>query len=221
MGGTMQRIPRKRKKMSHSCDRRNFLQWSTCLAASSALSIPSIPRAQQRPETTRILCGYPAGGSVDVVSRKLAERLGRGYGRATLVETRTGAAGRLVFETLKTASSDGSVMLVTPGSAVTMYPHIYRPLPYDVFNDLTPVAMLASTEFCLAIGPAVSCVCEMGMIPERLNKPTVGFKPTTPLVEAGHVTEPSVSVPTDTAHKLAAVAAPEPELEPQGLRSSA
>ena len=151
----MQRIPRKRKKMSHSCDRRNFLQWSTCLAASSALGIPSIPRAQQRPETARILCGYPAGGSVDVVSRKLAERLGRGYARATLVETRTGAAGRLVFEALKSASSDGSVMLVTPGSAVTMYPHIYRPLSYDVFNDLTAVAMLASTEFCLAIGPAV------------------------------------------------------------------
>jgi hypothetical protein len=42
--------------------------------------------------------------------------------------------------------------------------------------------------------------------------------PTIPLADAGQTTEPSVSVPTAAAQKLAATAAPEPELEPQGLR---
>ena len=37
----------------------------------------------------------------------------------------------------------------------------------------------------------------------------------------GHTIEPSVSVPIAAAHRFAATAAPEPELEPQGLRSSA
>ena len=69
------------------------------------------------------------------------------------------------------------------------------------------------------MGPAVSCVKEMGMIPLRLNKPTVGFKPTTPFVEAGQVTEPSVSVPTVTAARFAEAATPDPELDPQGLWS--
>src|SRR5450755_506239 len=71
-----------------------------------------------------------------------------------------------------------------------------------------------------AIGPAVSCVLEIGIIPLRLNKPTVGFIPTMPQNEEGATTEPSVSVPIATAQRLAATAAPEPELEPQGLRSS-
>src|SRR5256885_7436599 len=67
--------------------------------------------------------------------------------------------------------------------------------------------------------PTVSCVCEMGTTPARLVSPTVGFSPTTPLAFAGQTTLPSVSVPSDTVEKLAEAAAPEPELEPHGLRS--
>src|SRR5690348_18510015 len=44
--------------------------------------------------------------------------------------------------------------------------------------------------------------------------------PTMPLADAGHTIEPSVSVPTATAPKLADTAAAEPELEPHGFRSS-
>src|SRR5690349_9392126 len=69
-----------------------------------------------------------------------------------------------------------------------------------------------------AIGPAVSWWCEIGMMPLRLTRPTVGLRPTTPDSEAGEMIEPSVSEPTAAAHRLALVAAAEPELEPDGLR---
>src|ERR1035441_2331772 len=59
------------------------------------------------------------------------------------------------------------------------------------------------------------------MMPLRLTRPTVGLMPARPLMDAGETIEPSVSVPTAIAHRLAAVAAAEPELEPDGLRSSA
>src|SRR5262245_16221327 len=59
------------------------------------------------------------------------------------------------------------------------------------------------------------------MMPRRLTRPTVGLMPTSPLTELGQTIEPSVSVPTATTARLAAIAAPEPELEPQALRSSA
>ena len=67
-------------------------------------------------------------------------------------------------------------------------------------------------------GPTVSWVCEMGTTPARLVRPTVGLMPTTPFALAGQTMLPSVSVPSDTAAKFAVVAAPDPELEPQGLR---
>jgi tripartite-type tricarboxylate transporter receptor subunit TctC len=126
------------------------------LRASGAFTLAlSSPLLHARAEMVRVLCGYPAGGSVDIVSRHLAARLGKGYGHSAIVENRPGAAGRLAVDGLKTAAPDGSSVLVTPGSVLTMYPHIYRSLGYDVFADLVPVAMIASTEFCLAVGPVV------------------------------------------------------------------
>ena len=58
------------------------------------------------------------------------------------------------------------------------------------------------------------------MIPARLIRPSVGLMPTSPHADDGQTTEPSVSVPMPIAARLAATAAPVPELEPHGLRSS-
>ncbi len=71
------------------------------------------------------------------------------------------------------------------------------------------------------IGPAVSCTGEIGTMPRRLTKPLVGLMPTTPQVLAGETIEPSVSVPTASGARPAATPAAEPELDPDGLRSSA
>src|SRR5580658_392613 len=59
------------------------------------------------------------------------------------------------------------------------------------------------------------------MMPLRETRPMVGFIPTRPLALEGQTMEPSVSEPTATRARLAAMAAPEPELEPQGFRSRA
>src|SRR5215472_14581543 len=61
----------------------------------------------------------------------------------------------------------------------------------------------------------------MGITPARLMRPTVGLIPTRPFAPDGHTIEPSVSVPTPIAARFAAIAAPVPELDPQGLRSRA
>src|SRR5580704_7155898 len=58
-------------------------------------------------------------------------------------------------------------------------------------------------------------------MPLRLRRPSVGLIPTRPLLFDGETMEPSVSVPTPAAARLAAIAAPVPELDPDGLRSSA
>ena len=72
-----------------------------------------------------------------------------------------------------------------------------------------------------AWGPAVSWLAEIGTIPRWETRPTVGLMPTIPQALDGHTIDPSVSVPIATAHRFAATAAPEPELEPLGVRSSA
>src|SRR6266702_4617737 len=90
--------------------------------------------------------------------------------------------------------------------------------PSEVRLWITPKVRAASATV-RAWTPTVSWVCEIGTTPARLVSPIVGLSPTTPLALAGQTTLPSVSVPSETAAKLAEAAAPEPELEPQGLRA--
>src|SRR5947209_18683854 len=78
---------------------------------------------------------------------------------------------------------------------------------------------IAASRTVRAIGPDVSWLCAIGMMPARLTRPSVGLIPTNPDADDGQTTEPTVSVPMPTAARFAAIADPVPELEPQALRS--
>src|SRR6266568_7714954 len=91
--------------------------------------------------------------------------------------------------------------------------------PSNVRLWMTPSRAAASATVRVW-GPTVSWTCDIGTTPARLVRPTVGLRPTTPFTLAGQTMLPSVSLPSDTAARFAETAAPEPELEPQALRSS-
>src|SRR6056297_119564 len=77
---------------------------------------------------------------------------------------------------------------------------------------------IAASRTVRTIGPALSVVWEIGIIPLRLHNPTVGFRPTIPFALDGQTIEPFVSVPIVRVLRFADAATPGPELEPQGFR---
>ena len=81
--------------------------------------------------------------------------MGGRYARTVLVDNKPGASGRLAVEELKRAAPDGSTLLITPASVLTLYPYVYKTLSYDPLADLTPVSMVASFGFALLVGPKV------------------------------------------------------------------
>jgi hypothetical protein len=70
------------------------------------------------------------------------------------------------------------------------------------------------------MGPTVSIVGEIGITPDRLKLPVVGFRPTTEVADDGESIDPEVSDPTAATAKPAATAAPLPELDPPVLNAS-
>src|SRR5215468_4221989 len=104
--------------------------------------------------------------------------------------------------------------------ATAAAPSSAAPPPASTAPPASTSSTTAASATVRAIGPAVSWVWEIGTIPAWLTSPTVGLIPTMPLTVAGATIEPSVSVPIATAHRFAATAAPEPELDPDGFRSS-
>src|SRR3954471_5961353 len=105
----------------NSFTRRAFAQLLAAIPAASA-SLPSFANI-----TGKLLVGYPAGGTLDATARHLAEALRRG-GRSFIVDNRPGAAGRIASSQLKREPTDGSTMLCTHMSALTIFPYAYAKL---------------------------------------------------------------------------------------------
>lgn len=123
------------------------------LIAAGIASWPFALRSQTL-ATTRVLTGFPAGGTVDVVARRVAGKLRGSYANVALVENKPGAGGRLAVDELKRSPNDGSTLLVTPAAMVTLYPHLYSKLTYGI-DDVTPVCGATSVVFGLAVGPGM------------------------------------------------------------------
>jgi tripartite-type tricarboxylate transporter receptor subunit TctC len=119
-------------------------------AAALALGAPA--SAQDKPPL-RILVGFPAGGSADVLARLVGEALRDDYGPVT-VENRPGAGGRIALQAVKAARPDGQTVIILPSGPMVLFPHVYRKLDYDPVKDFSPVSQLARFQFGVVSGPA-------------------------------------------------------------------
>jgi tripartite-type tricarboxylate transporter receptor subunit TctC len=120
------------------------------LAVGAMTSLP-MHGSHAQGKALKILVGYPAGGAVDVVARRLGEEL-RAQGFNAVVENRTGAAGQLATEAMLAAPTDGSTVVLMPGGNATIFPHVYPKLRYSL-ADLAPLTSVCSFQFGLAVGP--------------------------------------------------------------------
>ena len=122
------------------------------LGALPALLLARGAAAQPLDRVARILVGFPAGGAADVVARLYAERLRGTYAQQVVVENRAGAAGRIAIDATKAAAPDGTTLLFTPESMMTIYPHIYpRTLRYDGVRDFVAGGATSSFPFAFVV----------------------------------------------------------------------
>ena len=134
-----------------SIQRRTFVRGAAALAA-SVLALPAI--AQQR-GTVKLVVGFPPGGPADVIARALAEPMKVALGTTVIVDNRPGAGGRIAADQLRNAPPDGTTLLVSPASIITMAPHLYKSVRYEVTRDFLPLAPVARLDLGLYAGPEV------------------------------------------------------------------
>src|SRR4030081_1188260 len=97
-----------------------------------------------------ILVPVAPGGAVDIVARTLGDELSSHWGRAVVVENRPGAGGVVASEAAAKAAPAGyTLIIVAIGHALN--PHLYAKLPYDTFNDFTPLSLLGTSPNMLLV----------------------------------------------------------------------
>ena len=134
------------------CSRRNVFH----LAAGAAfLSASDLGWGQTYPaRPVRIIVGFSAGGTQDIVSRLIGQSLSERLGQQFIIENRPGANSNLAIETVVRAPADGYTLGVL-GIANVLNAALFEKLSFDVRSDLAPVAGLNSSPLVLEVHPEV------------------------------------------------------------------
>jgi tripartite-type tricarboxylate transporter receptor subunit TctC len=117
------------------------------LAGSVLLGLGLAPLAAQSQAQTwpskpvRFVIGAPAGGTVDIVARLLADGLQKEWGQSVFVEAKPGGAGTIGVNELMMAPSDGHTLYVALNGTVSESPQVLK-VRYQPFKDLKPLVDL-------------------------------------------------------------------------------
>jgi tripartite-type tricarboxylate transporter receptor subunit TctC len=111
-----------------------------CTLASLAL-MTSLAQAQSAWPTkaVKIVVPYGPGGAVDVVTRKMAQKLTEQTGQSFFIENKAGATGTIGAAQAAKAEADGYTLMAND-TTYSLLPHIFKKLPFDPAADLVPVS---------------------------------------------------------------------------------
>ena len=137
----------KKITIGHISRGATFLVLSACCAASvCAQTFPA--------KSIRIVVGYTAGGTADLVSRLVAKTMSETIGQQVYVDNRPSAGGLLANELVANAPPDGYTLLLA-NSSFAYIPALYTKLTFDTRKDFAPVVLVATTQNLLVVHPAV------------------------------------------------------------------
>ncbi|HYL87870.1 MAG TPA: tripartite tricarboxylate transporter substrate binding protein [Burkholderiales bacterium] len=108
--------------------------------------------AQYPTKPVRIVVGYAAGSSTDIVGRVMADRLAAFWKQSVYVETHAGAAGNLAADTVAKAPGDGYTLLFAQNGLAISAAALPN-LPYSAERDLVALAPVAATPHILIVAP--------------------------------------------------------------------
>ncbi|TFZ06585.1 tripartite tricarboxylate transporter substrate binding protein [Ramlibacter henchirensis] len=121
-------------------DRRTALA-ATLLAGAGFPAVAQLP-ANYPNKPIRMIVNFPPGGSLDVITRTVCQKLAEQLGQPVFVENRAGAGGNIGAQAVATAAPDGYTLLSSPPGPLTINQNLYKEMPFDP-NRLAPVVMMA------------------------------------------------------------------------------
>ncbi|HTK01961.1 MAG TPA: tripartite tricarboxylate transporter substrate binding protein [Bordetella sp.] len=117
-------------------------------------ALPAARAAYPADQPIKIVIGYAAGGTTDILARALGEQLGRILHQSIIVENKPGAAGNIAAAYVQQAAPDGYTLFMATVSSHGINPALYKDkLGYDPKNGFAPVGMVAAIPLVLIANP--------------------------------------------------------------------
>ncbi|RZS86607.1 Bug family tripartite tricarboxylate transporter substrate binding protein [Pigmentiphaga kullae] len=120
------------------------------------IAVPGACLAQAWPDrSVRIIVPYSAGSVVDSLARVLFNKVGENTGQTFIVDNRPGASAMLGTGVVARAKPDGSTLVFAAAGPLNVNALLFKKMPYDPFQDLTPVCSVAQGQLVLLVSESV------------------------------------------------------------------
>lgn len=127
---------------------------ATLLATAASAFAMGSAQAAYPDKPVRIVVGFSAGGTTDVIARIMAKELTEALGQSFVVENKPGAGSNIATDMVQRAAPDGYTLLfVAVTSAINQT--LYKNVTFDLTKDFTPVALGAKVPNILVVNPQV------------------------------------------------------------------
>ncbi|MGO4809020.1 Bug family tripartite tricarboxylate transporter substrate binding protein [Cupriavidus sp. 2MCAB6] len=134
---------------------RRLAQRALCVITLAASLSPAWAQDGFPSRPIRMIVPWPAGGSVDVATRIVAEKLTLSLGQQVIVDNRPGAGGNIGAAAGAKAAPDGYTLLVAT-TPMLINQSLYGGLPFDTVKSFAPVSLLVTLNYVLVVNPAVA-----------------------------------------------------------------
>lgn len=102
-------------------------------------------------QPVRFLVPWPAGGLNDVIARSFNDKVSKSLGQTVITDFKAGAAGRIGVTEIAKARPDGYMIGMGNLGPLTIFPSLYKQMPYSVKDDLIPITMFAASPLVLVV----------------------------------------------------------------------
>jgi len=126
------------------------------LLAAILLALAPAARAQAYPtKPIRIIVPYAAGGTTDILARRLAQALTPALGQPIIIDLKPGGSTIIGAEAAARAAPDGYTLFMgsTPNQVIN--PLLFAKLPYDPVRDFDPIVALSDIQFVFVVNESV------------------------------------------------------------------
>jgi tripartite-type tricarboxylate transporter receptor subunit TctC len=147
---------------------RAFFVLVLAVFASSALAQPWPSKP------IRWIVPFPPGGSTDIATRTVAERLTQTLRQVVVVENRAGATGTIGVEYVAKSPADGYTVL-SGSDSMTSAPHLHSKPGFDTLKDFVPVTQLTRQPVVLAAHPSLSADSVAELVRLVKTKPGLAY----------------------------------------------
>jgi tripartite-type tricarboxylate transporter receptor subunit TctC len=103
----------------------------------------------------RFIIPQAAGGSTDILSRTVGQRLSEVLGQQIVMDNRTGANGIVGMEMAAKSPADGYTLVAGGTGTIAINVSLYNKIPYDPVRDFAPVVNLAYSTSVLVVHPSL------------------------------------------------------------------